>query len=427
MRNERLAYLKQEVKFRLDIEDVVSSYLPIDRAGKGICPFHGDTRKGSFHVNRRTQRFKCYSCGEGGDVIDFLVKYEGKTFTDVVYEQAYALGFIDAEEFATRKQNSNKVEVKPMPRPIVKKVEAKVDTLTQEEIERNHIVYEEYTKLCGLSDKHVQTLMIDRQIKRERLKDYFTLTKEFSKMNELVLACANRGVNVLDIAKVPGFYVESNGEVKASNRLTGIGIKLKDHNSKIRALQIRRDWVGDSDSRYNYISSASKGGSKAYTYSDVIIPQNPTKTLFITEGKFKAEILSNTFNAISISIPGINSWENKLRDAVEHVVKEYNIKHLYVIFDADTAYNLEVYKQCKKMLDTELKDINFKNRFIAYWDMEFGKGVDDLIIQGHKEKLKKLPKEEYIEKYEEMKEYIELNYLEKDKEQMKKLFNKMFL
>ena len=426
MRNERLNYLKQEVKSRLDIVDVISSYIPLDRANKGVCPYHGGTKKGSFHANKRIQRFKCYSCGEGGDVIDFIAYQEGKNFVDVVYDKAYELGIIDLDEYTTRKPSQSPVKTKiNTPRPKINKV---VDeALTLEEIKRNHIVYEEYTKLCGLSDKHIQTLMIERQIKRDRIREYFTLTKEFNKIDDLVKACAIKGYTVLDIAKVPGFYLDENKELKASNRLTGIGLKLRDHNGYIRALQMRRDWIGESDSRYIYISSASKGGNKAYTYSDVIIPNNPIKTLFITEGKFKAEILSDTFNAITISIPGINSWENKLREAVEYVVKEYNIKHLYVIFDADTAYNLEVYKQCKRMLDTELKDMDFKNRFIAYWDVEFGKGVDDLIITGHKEKLKKLPQNEYIEKYEELKDYIELNCLEKDKEQMKKLFNKMFL
>ena len=426
MRNERLNYLKQEVKSRLDIVDVVSSYIPLDRANKGICVFHNDNKKGSFHANPRTQRFKCYSCGEGGDVIDFIAHQECKSFADVVYEQAYNLGIIDKDEYTTRKPSQATVKTKTnMPRPKVNKVIEEV--LALEDIKRNHTVYEEYTRLCGLSDKHTATLMIDRQIKRDRIKEYFTLTKEFNKIDELVKACALKGYTVLDIAKVPGFYLNENKELKASNRLTGIGLKLRDHNGYIRALQIRRDWVGESDSRYIYVSSASKGGNKAQTYSDVIIPNNPCKTLFITEGKFKAEILSNTFNAITISIPGINSWENKLREAVEYVIDKYNIKHLYVIFDADTAYNLEVYKQCKRMLDTELKDINFKNRFIAYWDVEYGKGVDDMIITGHKEKLKKLPQNEYIEKYEELKDYIELNCLEKDKEEMKKLFNKMFL
>ncbi|HAJ19879.1 MAG TPA: hypothetical protein DCL95_07445, partial [Rhodospirillaceae bacterium] len=39
---------------------------------EGLCPFHADTRPGSFVVNKATGAFKCFSCGEqGGDIITF--------------------------------------------------------------------------------------------------------------------------------------------------------------------------------------------------------------------------------------------------------------------------------------------------------------------------------------------------------------------
>jgi len=38
----------------------------------GLCPFHNDTRAGSFCINKITGAFKCFSCaGNGGDIIDF--------------------------------------------------------------------------------------------------------------------------------------------------------------------------------------------------------------------------------------------------------------------------------------------------------------------------------------------------------------------
>jgi len=42
---------------------------------EGLCPFHADTRPGSFVVNKATGAFKCFSCGEqGGDIITFHMK-----------------------------------------------------------------------------------------------------------------------------------------------------------------------------------------------------------------------------------------------------------------------------------------------------------------------------------------------------------------
>ena len=40
----------------------------------GLCPFHADNSKGSFHVNTETGVYKCFSCGaHGGDIIAFTM------------------------------------------------------------------------------------------------------------------------------------------------------------------------------------------------------------------------------------------------------------------------------------------------------------------------------------------------------------------
>lgn len=36
-----------------------------------LCPFHNDRRPGTFYVNVHTGKYKCFSCGASGDVIDF--------------------------------------------------------------------------------------------------------------------------------------------------------------------------------------------------------------------------------------------------------------------------------------------------------------------------------------------------------------------
>ena len=44
----------------------------------GLCPFHNDSRPGSFFINLRTGAFKCFSCGTGGgDILDFYMTYQG--------------------------------------------------------------------------------------------------------------------------------------------------------------------------------------------------------------------------------------------------------------------------------------------------------------------------------------------------------------
>lgn len=54
-------------------------------AVKGLCPFHSDTRPGSFTVHRRDGAYRCHSCGAAGtDVIDFIRHRDGVTFREAL-------------------------------------------------------------------------------------------------------------------------------------------------------------------------------------------------------------------------------------------------------------------------------------------------------------------------------------------------------
>ena len=68
----------EEIKYRNSIEDVISSYVTLKRAGSnlvGLCPFHNE-KSPSFTVFPATRGFYCFGCGAGGDVITFVMKTE---------------------------------------------------------------------------------------------------------------------------------------------------------------------------------------------------------------------------------------------------------------------------------------------------------------------------------------------------------------
>ena len=83
------------VRERARIEEVVSSYVTLRHAGggsqKGLCPFH-DERSPSFNVNPSKNFFHCFGCGEGGDVISFLMKIDGLSFSEAVERLADKYG-----------------------------------------------------------------------------------------------------------------------------------------------------------------------------------------------------------------------------------------------------------------------------------------------------------------------------------------------
>jgi DNA primase len=76
----------EEVKSKTDIVSLISEYINLNRAGrhfKALCPFHNE-RTPSFVVSPELQIFKCFGCGESGDVYTFLEKYEGMEFGEAL-------------------------------------------------------------------------------------------------------------------------------------------------------------------------------------------------------------------------------------------------------------------------------------------------------------------------------------------------------
>ena len=74
----------QRVQEAVDIADVISRYATLKRAGrnfKALCPFH-EEKTPSFTVFPESQRFKCFGCGEGGNVFTFLMKHNNLGFRD---------------------------------------------------------------------------------------------------------------------------------------------------------------------------------------------------------------------------------------------------------------------------------------------------------------------------------------------------------
>lgn len=75
-----------EIRNRAQIIDIVSELVVLKRTGKdykGLCPFHTE-KTPSFHVNPEKNIFKCFGCGEGGNVFVFVQKTKQVNFVDAV-------------------------------------------------------------------------------------------------------------------------------------------------------------------------------------------------------------------------------------------------------------------------------------------------------------------------------------------------------
>lgn len=84
----------QELKYKTDIEDVISTYVTLRKRGTtltGLCPFHNE-KTPSFTVYPETQSFYCFGCGAGGDAVTFVRKIENLDYTDAVRALAERAG-----------------------------------------------------------------------------------------------------------------------------------------------------------------------------------------------------------------------------------------------------------------------------------------------------------------------------------------------
>ena len=100
-----------EVVNSVDIVDVMSRYLNVVKKGKNyfaICPFHNDTNP-SLSISRDKQIYKCFVCGEGGNVVTFIQKYKKISFIDALKEVAILGGVqVDIETKKTININPKK-------------------------------------------------------------------------------------------------------------------------------------------------------------------------------------------------------------------------------------------------------------------------------------------------------------------------------
>jgi len=98
-------YPVEEIREKCDLVEIVSAYVALRKRGKtfiGLCPFHNE-KTPSFNVNPDRQWWKCFGCGEGGDVFDFVQKIDNASFPEAVERLAQKCGVkIDRSEKGAR-------------------------------------------------------------------------------------------------------------------------------------------------------------------------------------------------------------------------------------------------------------------------------------------------------------------------------------
>lgn len=139
--------LKEQILAVIRLEDVIERYLPLCKNGgsantlTGLCPFHDD-RHPSFCVNVKKQYYKCFVCGEGGDVFKFVQKMEGCDFHQVLKILVGWYGLSGEDDY---------LSAKPLP---VKNKRRSVSTDVVSQAARDHLL-RNHQMMQGLLKEYV--------------------------------------------------------------------------------------------------------------------------------------------------------------------------------------------------------------------------------------------------------------------------------
>lgn len=95
MQIDKLTEMK--IKGAANVVDVLGDFLDLHKKGvnyQALCPFHSDRHLGSFVINPRKNSWRCYSCGQGGNPVDFLILHEHLKYPDTLRWLARKYGII---------------------------------------------------------------------------------------------------------------------------------------------------------------------------------------------------------------------------------------------------------------------------------------------------------------------------------------------
>ena len=306
---------KEEIRQTADIVEVVGDYVKLKKSGSnfvGLCPFHNE-KTPSFNVTPNLGIYKCFGCGESGDVFSFVMAMEGISFPESLRSLADRYGIDIPDEH----------------------VEGE-DERTQFREGVYHAL-----KFAGLFF-HRQLIENDDA---EKARQYLTERGyDRSVMKAFGLGYAPNQSELLKAAKkegIPEEYLEGGDLVKPSNRGDGYYDTFRDRlmfpifNPSGKVIAFAGRILNEDKKTAKYINSAQ---TQVYNKSEVVYGVNFAKNDIRKEGEVL--LVEGYTDVITLNRNGIKnvvaSSGTSLTSGQIKILQRYG-NRIVMIYDADNA------------------------------------------------------------------------------------------
>ena len=237
-------------------------------------------------------------------------------------------------------------------------------------------IYRQMLKGLGLQDEHKLNL-VERELTEDEIKilGYRSLPTTHEQRTELMQSLSRfEG----DLLKVGGFDLTNKNRIWITQQ-QGMLIPCRNVEGQIVGGQIRSD--DNQSSRYRWFSASSsdrkRGGVSSGAPIHVAKWEGDNSTVWITEGILKADIASLKLGQTVIGVAGIRSYDH---EELRQTLQALGAKEVIIAFDADYVSNPSV-KEAINQLARLVSSFEL-NCQQARWDIDEGKGIDDLLANG---------------------------------------------
>jgi len=264
----------QDVKAANDIISIIGEKLPLQKSGayyKGLCPFHNE-KTPSFFVSEVLQRFQCFGCGAGGDVFEFLIRYDSMTFYEALETLAARAGITLRHEFKTQED------------------EDREKLLAVLELAKDYYHYLLTEHKVGQS---ARDYLLKRGIRSESIK-LFSLGYALPKWDGLIRYLHHKKKYPMEILLKAGLVI-SKSQTRHYDRFRDrIIFPLRNHRGQVVGFSGRS--LDPDVKEAKYINSPETSvyhkGKMLYGYSELRRQLAVAKSVIVTEGEF--DVISST-------------------------------------------------------------------------------------------------------------------------------------